>query len=99
MKRLEKKALKFLELQKQIDKLKAQQKIIKEDIFNEVVEKELAYSNKFVTDNVYIEYVDSYSYATPDKNKVKERLSKTAYDEVCRDVNVKATIRIRGVKA
>lgn len=99
MKRLEKKAMEFLSLEKQIKELKKQQDAIKTDIFNEVVEKELVYNNKFVTNNVYIEYVDSYSYATPDKSKVKERLSKTAYDEVCRDVTVKATIRIREVKA
>lgn len=99
MKKLEKKAMEYLLLNKQINELKKQQNKIKAEIFEEVEEKQLAYSNKFITNNVYIEYVNSYSYKTPDKEKVKEKLSKKAYDEVCRDVDVKATIRIREVKA
>ena len=99
MKKLEKKAMEYLLLDKQIKELKKQQDAIKADILNEVVEKELAYSNKFTTDNVYIEYVDSYSYSSLDKKKVAEKLSKKAYEDCCKDVNVKATVRIRGVKA
>lgn len=96
--KLEKKAMEFLALDKQIRELKKKQDAIKAEILNEVVEKDLVYNNKFVTDKVYIEYVDSYSYASLDKEKVAMKLSKTAYNSCCKDVNVKATVRIREVK-
>ena len=88
-------AMEAKKINETIKELKKEYDKIANIILNEVEKSDFVYTEKIITDDVTIEYVQSTIITSLDKNKVAEFLSKPKYQACLKETTRRACVRIK----